>query len=281
MYAVFLHAHQKIDRTAYRHLRRICALTGTQLPRSRARSKRGRDFYFPRLKNIYHFEGRNGPDATKLKNKENVEQPWHFIDPLDIGDTDLHHYIDDHYDALVEALKNKDEIRSAFEASWLAHALVDGLTPAHHYPYEEALEELRGETRHSRKGLVGRAYVKGETPRESWRLSMKLIGPKGLLTTHALFEGGAFTIMAPLRLTKAAPKPEDIADIKKYGVVGYFQRMAREVAAYEMYQRYLAEGWTRKLTSDVRRELAPRMVMMVTLAWYAALHDAGMLQEQS
>src|SRR4051812_48415564 len=115
MYAVFLHAHQKIDRTAYRHLKRLC----------------GSDHFFPKLRTIYHFEGANGPDATKLKNKANVEQPWHFIDPLDVADTDLHHYIDDHYSALVQALKDRDEVRSGFEASWLAHALVDGLTPAH------------------------------------------------------------------------------------------------------------------------------------------------------
>ncbi len=127
MYAVFLHAHQKIDRIAYRHLKKLL----------------GEGAFFPPLKSIYHFEGKNGPDATKLKNKENVDQPWHFINPLDVEDTDLHHYIADHYSALVKALKEKDEVRSAFEASWLAHALVDGLTPAHHYPYEEALEELR------------------------------------------------------------------------------------------------------------------------------------------
>ena len=258
MYAVFLHAHQKIDRTAYRHLRKLA----------------GPNVFFPSLKNIYHFEGKNGPDATKLKNKENVEQPWHFVDPLNIADTKLHRLIEGHYGALVESLRARDEIRSAFEASWLAHALVDGLTPAHHFPYEEALEELRGEDRHSRKGLVGRAYVKGETRRDSFRRSMQLIGPKGLLTTHAMFEGGAYTIMAPLRLNQALPTPEDIADIQKYGVVGYFQRIAKEIASFEMYERFSTNGWTTKLSRDIRRELGPRMVKMVTLAWYVAARDA-------
>lgn len=264
MYAIFLHAHQKIDRVAHRHLLQI---TG--------------EVFFPRLKMIHHFEGRNGPDATKLKNKENVEQPWHFINPLDITDTDLHTEIDGHYEALVKALKEKDEVNSAFEAAWLAHALVDGLTPAHHYPYEKELAELRGDDRHSRKGLVGRAYVKGDTRRDSLRRSLQLIGPRGLLTSHAMFEGGAFTIMAPLRLKNAMPLPEDIAEIKKYGVGGYFQRIAREVAVHEMYKRYIEKGWTQKLSSDIRKELAPRMVRMVTLAWYAALDDAGLVSGAS
>lgn len=258
MYAVLLHAHQKVDRIAYRHLRRLT----------------GPDTFFPKLRLIYHFEGKNGPDATKLKNKENVEQPWHFIDPFNINDTDLHRYIEDHYAALVEALRAKDEVRSAFEASWLAHALVDGLTPAHHYPYEKELEDLRGDSRHSRKGLVGRAYVKGDTRRDSLRRSLQLIGPKGLLTTHALFEGGAYTIMAPLKLTSARPSEDDIADIRKHGIVEYFQRMAREVAVFDMYERFYQKGWTQKLSRDIRKELAPRMVKTVTLAWYAAVSEA-------
>jgi hypothetical protein len=265
MYAVLLHAHQKIDRVAHRHLRKLA----------------GKDTFFPKLRDIYHFEGNNGPDATKLKNSDAVQQPWHFVDPFNIEDTELHRYIDDHYDALVKALKDGDGVRSAFEASWLAHALVDGLTPAHHYPYEQALEELRGEDRHSRKGLVGRAYVRGDTHRDSLKRSLQLIGPKGLLTTHAMFEGGAFTIMAPLRLQSAMPRAEDVADMRKYGVVGYFKRIAKEIAAYEMYERFYKNGWTQKLTRDIRRELAPRMVMMVTLAWYAALCDAGLVPEQS
>src|ERR1035441_2898896 len=48
-----------------------------------------------------------------------------------------------HYRKLVEVLKAGDRVRAAFEAAWLAHAVVDGLTPAHHYPYAEKLVELR------------------------------------------------------------------------------------------------------------------------------------------
>ncbi len=263
MYAVFLHAHQKIDRVAHRHLLSLL----------------DDDVFFPPLARITHFEGRNGPDAAKLKNKENVQQPWHFIDPFDINDTDLHRQIEAHYEGLRVALVARDEIRSAFEAAWLAHALVDGLTPAHHYPYEEELEKLRGDDRHSRKGLIGRAYVKGDNRRDSFRRSFQLIGPKGLLTTHALFEGGAYTIMVPLRLTRALPTREDLIVVREHGIVELFQRLAREIANYDLYLRFYQQGWTPKLTRDIRRELAPRMVMIVTLAWYSALCDAHLIPE--
>lgn len=258
MYAVLLHAHQKIDRVAYRHLRSLLVAP----------------VFFPELDSILHFEGRNGPDAAKLKKQVGHNQPWHFINPFDDADTDLYHHIDDHYQALVTALVARDEVRAGFEAAWLAHALVDGLTPAHHYPYEQTLENLRGQSRHSRKGLMGRAFIRGETRRDSMRRSLKLIGPKGLLTTHAMFEGGAYTIMAPLRLTKAMPSAAEVKQMVDEGVTAYFRRLAREIAALGMYERFYDKGWTAKLSRDIRRELAPRMVQIVTLAWYAAAADA-------
>jgi hypothetical protein len=46
------------------------------------------------------------------------------------------------------------------------------------------------------------------------------------------------------------------------------------VAELHLYDRYIAGGWTLRLTRQVRKELAPRMVRMITLAWYAAFTEA-------
>src|SRR5438309_7477835 len=169
MYSIIFHAHQKIDRVAYRHLRELLA----------------EDDFFPSIKQILKFEAGHGPDSVKFKRHENIEQPWHFVDPLNDKDTKLHEQIERHYNQLVEELRQNDTVRAAFEASWLAHALVDGLTPAHHYPYELELESLRGEPHATRKGLIGRVYVKSDTVVESLHRSLKLVGPKGLITSHA------------------------------------------------------------------------------------------------
>jgi len=257
MYAIVFHAHQKINRVAYRHLRRLQS-----------------DSYFPGIRQILHFEGQNGPDATKLKKPGQGEQPWHFVDPLNLDDVELHHLIDGHYQALVTALRARDEIRSAFEAAWLAHALVDGLTPAHHYPYEQELALLRGEDRHSRKGLLGRVYVRGDTVLQSFKRSLLLVGPKGLLTTHAMFEAGAYAIILPLPLKRALPSPKDIEIVSSQGVVGLFKQLATEIAGLKLYTRFYERGWTQPLSRDIRRELAPRMVRMVLLAWYSAAREA-------
>jgi hypothetical protein len=257
MYAVVFHAHQKLDKVAYKHLRQLAP-----------------GGFFPSLKQIVHFEGGNGPDGAKLKRQIDIEQPWHFINPQDDTDTKLEKQIQYHYTQLVANLKKKDEIRSAFEAAWLAHALVDGLTPAHHYPYEEELELLRGESRGSRKGIVGRAFVKGDTVRQSMSKSLKLVGPKGLLTTHALFEAGAYAVIAPLKLKRGMPSPDDIAKVQNVGICVEFKDLVREVAGFNLYGRFIITGWTRGLSQDIKQQLAPRMAKIVTLAWYAAYQEA-------
>jgi hypothetical protein len=258
MYAVVIHAHQKLDRVAHRHLLKL-------VPKGS---------FFPSIKQILSFEGNKGPDALKLKKDTKVEQPWHFIDPQDADDLVLQQSIDYHYKELVVALKATDEVRAAFEAAWLAHALVDGLTPAHHYPYEQELAELRGEARHTRKGILGRGFVKGDTLSQTIKRSLRLVGPKGLLTTHTAFEAGAYAIIMPLTLKRALPSRKDIEAVANYGVLGLFNQMVQEVNALAIYERFIADGWTQRLSRDVRQELAPRMVRMVLLAWYAAAEEA-------
>jgi hypothetical protein len=259
MYAIVFHAHQKLDRTARRHLRRY-------IPK---------DGFFPSSVQILHFEGNRGPDSAPLKRDSRGEQPWHFIDPFNPDDTELHELIGTHYDGLVKALRDKDEVQAAFQAAWLAHSLVDGLTPAHHYPYEEELARLRGgQARHSRKGLTGRLYIKSPTLRESLLMSTKLVGPGGLLTNHATFEAGVYAIIKPLSLNNGRPSAEDRVKVLEVGVIEMFKEMALEVAELHLYDRYIAGGWTLRLTRQVRKELAPRMVRMITLAWYAAFTEA-------
>lgn len=260
MHAIVFKAHQKLDRVSRRHLRRY-------LPQ---------DAFFPGGVQITYFEGKRGPDSAKLKRQVQGEQPWHFIDPFNPDDTELHGLIGVHYDGLVKALRAKDEVQAAFQAAWLAHALVDGLTPAHHYPYEEELERLRGgESRHTREGLTGRLYVKSPSIRESVLMSTKLVGPKGLLTNHAMFEAGAYALIRPLSLNSGRPSKAELDEVLKKGVVEVFKRQAREVADLRLYDRFIAGGWTPRLARQVRKEMAPRMVRMITLAWYCAYMEAN------
>lgn len=252
-------AHQKFNRLAHSHLRQLIKTQGA----------------FPDIRSVLHFEGANGPDAIKRKSPAK-DEPWHYYSPFDPEDNNLPNLIQVHYDELVAALARKDDVRASFEAAWLAHGIVDGLTPAHHYPYEEKLTELRGgQDIEARTTYKEKIVMPGETRREQVHNNWKMWGAKGLLSTHFLFEWGVAALIAPFSAKQIKIKPRDLEDLQKYGVIELFRRTAKEVSALDMYTAYYKSGWTPYLAKQVRRHLAPAIVKMVTLAWYSAALDAG------
>jgi hypothetical protein len=235
------------------------------------------DSLFPSAKKILHFEGRKGPDAIKRKSPAQ-DEPWHYYSPFDDDDSQLIELIEDHYKNLVKELKEKDAERVAFEAAWLAHAIVDGLTPAHHYPYEETLEELRGESIETRTTIKKKLVIDGDTRREKVRNNWKVWGPRGLMTVHGMFEFGVATIIAPLSMNEAVPSEREMQLISEIGPTAWFKRAAREIAVLDMYDRYRRRGWSTKLVYDVRHKLGPTIVQTLCLVWYAAIVEAGLIK---
>lgn len=251
-------AHQKIDRTARRHL-------GTVVP----------NVYFPARKDILRFEGLDGPDGIKRKTPAK-DEPWHYINPEDEDDTQLLEIIGEHYGHLVTALKEQNNARASFEAAWLAHAVVDGLTPAHHYPYEEELVRLRGgagiETRTTPKEKL---LMPGDTLPKRLSNNWQMWGDKGLLATHIAFEIGVAVMLMPLRLKSAMPTPEQMRHVNGRGVQELFIERAKQVNDLSMYEMFYKFGWTPRLAKKVRQTLAPIIVNTVTLIWFAAATEAA------
>jgi hypothetical protein len=256
-----LGAHQKIDRLAYRHLKKL-------LP----------DCPFPSVTAILHFEGQNGPDAIKRKSPAK-DEPWHYLQPFNIEDTQLIELIEDHYQHLIRALKDRDNVRASFEAAWLSHAIVDGLTPAHHYPYEEKLTELRnGRGIEERTTISKKLIMPGSTPTHQIKNNWSMWGPKGLFTTHAAFEAGVAVLIAPLRLRRLMLTPDKIIIFREQPLARWFRQVAQDVARWELYDAFYESGWTIPLARRVRHQLAPTLVQAVTLVWYGALRDAGLIE---
>jgi len=257
-----LGAHQKIDSIARRHLNKL-------LPK---------ESLFPPIGQILHFEGKNGPDGLKLKSPAR-DEPWHFYAPFNDEDSHILGLIKHHYDLLVEALREGDKERTAFEAAWLAHAIVDGLTPAHHYPYEEKLAELRGgESKETRDTKRKKVVMPGDTRRDKVKNNWKMWGAKGLFMTHWWFEFGIATLIKPLNFGEAKPSKTELKHFMELGLNEWFKRTAREIAVLDMYDAYYKKGWTPKLAYQVRHKLGPAIVRTVTLTWYGALCDAGLIE---
>ncbi|HJP80925.1 MAG TPA: hypothetical protein VJ841_00825 [Candidatus Saccharimonadales bacterium] len=257
--------HQKIDRIARRHLSR-------QIPTG---------FRFPSIREILHFEGLNGPDGIKRKSPSR-DEPWHFIDPLDPTDTALIVMIEDHIFNLSRALREENIERASFEAAWLAHAIVDGLTPAHHYPFEEKLEELRGEGMETRSSIRDKVLLPGKSRRAQLRNNWEFWGAKGVMTTHVAFELGVATAIAPLKFDDAMPTDADYDAIRVKGFTAIYRQIMQSVATLDMYKEFSRKGWTQQMAKQARSILVPQIIRAVTLAWYAALVDAqGGLSERT
>ncbi len=250
-------AHQKIDRLARRNLERL-------VPHSP----------FPDTRSILHFEGRQGPDAIKRKSPAK-DEPWHYLQPFDLDDNQLIELIERHYKKLVAALKAKDQVRASFEAAWLAHAVVDGLTPAHHYPYEEKLSELRSGRGIEDRTTIGKKLIMpGHTAGHQISNNWKMWGPKGLFTTHVAFEMGIAYLIAPIKSKRFRLTADKINQFQAQSLPEWFRSTAQEVARLELYEAFYKSGWTIGLARRVRSQLTPVLVQAVELVWYGALLEA-------
>ncbi len=244
--------HQKIDRVARRHLE----------PYLRP------EVAFPAITDILHFEGSRGPDGIKMKSPGR-DEPWHFIDPTCISQDDqLLQAIDDHSANLTKALREDNHVRAAFEAAWLAHAVTDGLTPAHHDPLDEQVKDLRASD-HRKDKFRSRIIMTGDGSRKAFvQNNWKYWGAKGIMTTHALFEAGVATTAKPLRFSDAALDAHDTDELQRRGFRSLYIDMVKHVDSLHMYDQFKAEGWTHNLAWQTSRELLPTIIRAVTLAWY-------------
>lgn len=249
--------HQRIDRVARRQLSSLLSDPSD----------------FPKITSILHFEGLNGPDGIKRKSPGR-DEPWHFIDPKDPGDSQLLDLIDNHINNLAEALKAHNDERAAFEAAWLAHAVTDGLTPAHHYPLEDKLMELRGgEGLDSRSSKKKKIILPGDTKFQQIANNWEYWGARGVMTTHIGFELGVAAAISSHRFPINAPNSDLLERVEKLGYRAVFIDILKDVDALGMYESFTKSGWSRRLAREARQTLLPYIMDAVCLAWHAAIRS--------
>jgi hypothetical protein len=246
-------AHQRIDRVAKKHLIHHI----------------GRTPFFPTIKTILHFEGKNGPDGIKSKSPS-VDEPAHYISPTAGIDDPLVIMIQDHIFNLSAALKIEDEIRAGFEAAWLAHAIVDGLTPAHQFPFTEKVEELWGKPHYERKTTREKLIIKGDNSLDTLSKNWKYWGTKGLFTAHFSYEWGVASSMTIGNFDDIGITEKDLARIRREGYAPFFMESIKAIDALHSYEEFLRTGWSVRLGNITRNTLAPLIMKNVCLAWYAA-----------
>jgi hypothetical protein len=252
--------HQKIDRIARRHLKK-------HIPAG---------FVFPTSAQILHFEGNNGPDGIKRKSPSR-DEPWHYIDPTKPDDMILVNLINDHVHNLTAALSSDNHERAAFEAAWLAHAVVDGLTPAHHYPLSDKIEELWGKPHHERTTIKDKSMIKGVNRRDTLAKNWEYWGVGGVFTAHIAFEWGVASTIAPLKFSDINLTQSDVDQVIRDGLQAVFMQAVARIDAYKLYDQFDKSGWTRDMVKLTRNVLVPEIIKTVTLAWYSAAYNTGKL----
>ena len=253
MNSIILGTHQKIDRIARRKLQ-------PYIPHG---------IHFPTSRQILNFEGLHGPDSVKIKTITG-EEPRHFINPDDPTDRALYEMVAAHEANLIKALADDEREKAAFEAAWLAHALVDGLTPAHHYPYEEKLAELRGGLKDEpRDSKLKRVFVPGDGVRGKLKNNMAFIGPKGLWMLHWQFEMGIDLVARPLRFSEVHLSKGDRRLVRDAGsILPRYEKAVQKIHHLRMYDQFLEKGWTTRLAFLTKNQLMPEAIRMVLLSWY-------------
>jgi len=250
----FVGVHQKIDRAARRHLKAV-------IPKS---------IDFPQIKEILHFEGNNGPDGLKRKNPSD-NHLWHFIDPSNPKDGSLITEINDHIYNLSEALSANNKIRAAFEAAWLSHVIVDGLTPAHHYPLGDKIAQLWGKPHDERISIRDKNIIHGTNLRDTIAKNWEYWGVRGVFTTHGMFEMGIASSIASDNFKYIYLDVNDIIRLKKVGFESIFIDSLTEIDSLKMYEELGKNGWTGRLAKQTKKVLIPIIIKTVILAWYCAI----------
>lgn len=267
--------HQQLDLAARKIL-------GRQLPRGR---------YFPSGKEIIHFEGTRGPDGLKRKSP-GIDEPSHMLvledgDVVDNearpADSSGHENLDDrsvltmildHRWNLVKALKDKNHVRAAFEAAWMAHMITDGLTPAHHFPLSSVKNELMTDKEMMRVfGQPIKGMMHGRNMLETMRNNWLYWGAKGHMSQHIAYEYGVAMIVATLPQRAMMPKMDTEAfcqmDTEKM-----FYDSLRQVQERKIYDRFREDGWTTELALETKNFLLPEIIKAIALGWFSAAMEA-------
>jgi hypothetical protein len=245
--------HQRFDKIAFRTL-------------SRLKPRRAK---FPAEKDILHFEGSNGPDGLKRK-CPGLDEPNHFVDPEN-NDGELFAIISMHQKNLKTALKENNKTRAAFEAAWLSHAIVDGLTPAHHYPYIDEVEDLMaGKDFVKLFGTEIKGIMRGDTLIEFLKHNWLYWGAGGLMSKHVGYEYGAAIAIATSPARAISPKLTQ-KDLENINLKKEFYAALDRISKKKIYDRFLQQGWTTDLAWETQKFLAPEIIRMIVLAWGSAL----------
>ena len=158
----------------------------------------------------------------------------------------------------------------------MAHAITDALTPAHQFPMTDKIIEISGKKPEERDKLIKKMFLSGENWRERILKNWEYIGPKGVMSSHMLYEMGVATMITSVAAKKIikSPTDEEILRVLKGEFMQIFEEKIKWVADQKYYERYLEKGWTTALARETRHDLLPEISKIVALGWFEGIRRA-------
>ena len=123
--------------------------------------------------------------------------------------------------------------------------------------------------------------MKGDTKTELMKNNWRMWGFKGLFISHAAFEMGVAAIVSPFVFRQVKLDNNLLAQVAEIGFEEYYLQKLREIALWNMYEDFTRFGWTWSLSKKARDELVPIIIEVVSVAWYVAMKEAGIVTRQN
>ena len=125
-------------------------------------------------------------------------------------------------------------------------------------------------------------FLPGDTWRKRLSANWKYLGPKGVMSSHMLYEMGVAVLTTSLSARKIAkkPSPQEITRLKNGEFIAMFEESIQFVAKKQYYQTFIRKGWTSRLARETRTILLPEISKLVALAWLEAIRRAELIMEQ-
>ena len=119
-------------------------------------------------------------------------------------------------------------------------------------------------------------FLSGENWRERILKNWEYIGPKGVMSSHMLYEMGVATMITSVAAKKIikSPTDEEILRVLKGEFMQIFEEKIKWVADQKYYERYLEKGWTTALARETRHDLLPEISKIVALGWFEGIRRA-------
>jgi hypothetical protein len=153
----------------------------------------------------------------------------------------------------------------------MAHAVTDGLTPAHHFPLEETQKELMTEKDYYKIfGTPIKGIMHGRSIAETLRNNWLYWGANGYMSKHVAFEFGVAISFATLPASKMHIDISE-EELKNPDLEKAFYDCLESVANLNMYDKFRHNGWTTELAFETRDILLPEIIKAISLCWLASL----------